>query len=208
MDTVGLWVAALLTLAIFSFLFRDNPFYRFAEHLLVGVSAGYYLVQYCISALHRKLFVPVVQDGHYSLLFGGLLGTLMLFRFSRRTEWLSRFALAFYVTAAAGYTIPSILDAQVLAQVQGTWMAPLASVTWWASVKELLVLFGVIAVLVYFYFSQAHMGLVGAVSRVGIVFLMVGFGASFGYAVMGRVSLLIGQLTFLLREFPSRAFGG
>jgi hypothetical protein len=208
MELVGLWVAALLTLAIFSFLYRDNPVYRFAEHLLVGVSAGYYLVQYCVSALYRKLFVPVVQDGHHSLLIGGLLGALMLFRFAKRTEWLSRFALAFYVGTAAGYTIPSIMNSQVLAQVQGTWLTPLADVTWWGTAKEITVLLGVVCVLVYFYFSKAHTGVLGTASRVGIVFLMIGFGASFGYTVMGRVSLLIGQITFLLKEFPRSAFGG
>ncbi len=36
-------VAAFLTLCIFSFLYRDNPFYRFAEHLIVGISAGYWI---------------------------------------------------------------------------------------------------------------------------------------------------------------------
>jgi hypothetical protein len=42
---------------------------------------------------------------------------------------------------------------------------------------------------------------VGGVARVGIVFLMIGFGASFGYTVMARVSLLIGRLTFLMRDW-------
>ena len=39
------WCAAALTLMIFSFLYRDNPFYKFAEHLFVGVSAAYWMVQ-------------------------------------------------------------------------------------------------------------------------------------------------------------------
>src|SRR5262245_26382732 len=43
-DVVGTWLAALLTLCIFSFLYKDNPFYKFAEHLFVGVSAGYYII--------------------------------------------------------------------------------------------------------------------------------------------------------------------
>ena len=34
------WIAALLTVAIFSFLIKENPFYRVAEHLFVGVSNG------------------------------------------------------------------------------------------------------------------------------------------------------------------------
>ena len=38
-------------------------------------------------------------------------------------------------------------------------------------------------------------------NRIGIVFLMVGFGASFGYTVMGRISLLVGRITFLFRDW-------
>ena len=41
---VGIWVGALLTLCIFSFLYKDNPLYKLADHLFVGVSAGYFIV--------------------------------------------------------------------------------------------------------------------------------------------------------------------
>ena len=201
METFGIWVAALLTLAIFSFLYKDNPVYRFAEHLLVGVSAGYYLVQYTFTALHKKLYVPVVQNGEWLLAFGGVLGALMLFRFYRPTEWISRFALAFYVGAGAGYTIPNILNAQVLTQVEGTFLSQLGSVSPWMTVQEILVLIGVVSVLIYFFFSTAHRGAVGKISTVGITFLMVGFGASFGYTVMARVTLLIGRVQFLLEDW-------
>jgi hypothetical protein len=42
--TIGLWIAAFFTLATFSFLYRDNPFYKIAEHAFVGVSAAYWMV--------------------------------------------------------------------------------------------------------------------------------------------------------------------
>jgi hypothetical protein len=35
-------------------------------------------------------------------------------------------------------------------------------------------------------------------SKIGIYFLMIKFGASFGFAVMGRISLLIGQMNYLI----------
>ena len=55
--------------------------------------------------------------------------------------------------------------------------------------------------LVLVVFSFEHTGAVGAISRVGIWFLMISFGASFGFTVMARLSLLIGQLTFLLEDW-------
>jgi len=42
-NLIGRWVAAILTLCIFSFLYKDNPFYKFAEHLFTGVSAAYWM---------------------------------------------------------------------------------------------------------------------------------------------------------------------
>ena len=42
-DAFMLTMAAFLTLAIFSFLYKDNPFYKFAEHLFVGVSAAFWM---------------------------------------------------------------------------------------------------------------------------------------------------------------------
>ena len=44
-EILGAWVAAFLTLAIFSFLYNDNPIYKAAEHLFVGISAAYALVE-------------------------------------------------------------------------------------------------------------------------------------------------------------------
>ena len=40
-ELIGTWIAAFLTLAIFSYLYDDNPFYKAAEHLYVGISAGF-----------------------------------------------------------------------------------------------------------------------------------------------------------------------
>jgi hypothetical protein len=60
---------------------------------------------------------------------------------------------------------------------------------------------GALSVLVYFFFSLEHRGFVGGVSRVGIYTLMIAFGASFGYTIMARVSLLIGRMQFLMFDW-------
>jgi hypothetical protein len=44
MNIIGTWVAASLTLAILSFLYKDNPFYKVAEHIYVGTSAGFAVI--------------------------------------------------------------------------------------------------------------------------------------------------------------------
>jgi len=44
LNIIGTWVAASLTLAILSFLYKDNPFYKVAEHIYVGTSAGFAVI--------------------------------------------------------------------------------------------------------------------------------------------------------------------
>ncbi len=202
-DQIGLLVAGVLTLAIFSLLYKDNPFYRFAESLLVGVSAGYYVVQYVFAGVVRKFWVPVVGQGDLWLLPGGILGFLILFRLRRNVQWVSRYAIAFYVAAWSGYLIPSVLQERILTQVRGTLPGAFGDTSIGAILGSLLLLVGVVSILVYFFFSAEHRGVVGKVSQVGITFLMVGFGASFGYTVMGRVSLLIGRFQFLFQDLPA-----
>jgi hypothetical protein len=67
--------------------------------------------------------------------------------------------------------------------------------------SPILALVGVVCVLIHFLFSVEHKGPVRVASRTGITFLMIAFGAGFGYTVMARMSLLIGRVTFLLKEW-------
>jgi hypothetical protein len=65
------------------------------------------------------------------------------------------------------------------------------------SISNLIVFVGVFCGLVYFFFSREHKGAFGGAAKVGIWFLMITFGASFGFTVMSRMSLLIGRIDFL-----------
>ncbi len=60
---------------------------------------------------------------------------------------------------------------------------------------------GAITSIFYFYFSREHRGGLGILSKIGITFIMVAFGASFGYTIMARVSLLIGRIYFLFHDW-------
>ncbi|MFM9171115.1 MAG: hypothetical protein ACKOTD_13700, partial [Phycisphaerales bacterium] len=48
-----------------------------------------------------------------------------------------------------------------------------------------------------FFFSLEHRGPIGGAARVGIWYLMITFGASFGFTVMGRIALLAARCEFL-----------
>ena len=48
--------------------------------------------------------------------------------------------------------------------------------------------------------------LIRSAARTGVYFLMIGFGAAFGYTVMSRMSLLIGRFADLIK-FSSGDYG-
>ena len=62
---LGGWVAAFLTIGIFSYLYKDNPFYKIAEHLYVGISAGYLLSLGFWNQLQPNLFGRLFPAKHY-----------------------------------------------------------------------------------------------------------------------------------------------
>jgi len=215
MEILGIWVAAVLTLGIFSFLYRDNPLYKFAEHLFVGVSAAYWTVVYFWTQIKPNLLGTLwpsrwgVATQHQNLWYfiPLLLGLFMLARLFPRIGWVSRWSLAFVVGMAAGLRLYSFLQSNAMAQIRDTIQPVAGTPNAVAAINNLVIATGVLTGLVYFYFSKAHTGAFGVLSRVGIFFLMVSFGAAFGFTVMGRISLLIGRLNFLMFDWIGRMFG-
>lgn len=193
-STIGVWVAAIFTLAIYSFLYRDNPIYKLAEHILVGVSLGYFVGLYWYTTLIPKLWVPLTEERDLIVLLPLAMGLLMVTRFWSRWSWLSRIPMAFVIGAGAGVSIPTAVDARIFRQIEAT-MVPLTSPA------AVILVVGVGATLVYFLFTQRHEGALGKVATLGTWFLMVGFGATFGYTAMARISLLIGRMQFLLGDW-------
>jgi len=205
-------IGAILTLSIYSFLYKDNPFYKFAEHLVVGISAGYYLVIYTFNFIVPNVARPVfgLELGGEAIRFAGLewwmalipglLGLLLYARFFPKFAWVGRWPLGIYVGGYAGLGLSPVMQARVLQQMEANAL-PLTSLT------NILLVVGLLGTLIYFFFSMRHKGVLGVFARIGIVFLMVGFGASFGYTVMSRISLLIGRVDFLLSDWLHLAGG-
>ena len=235
---LGAWVASFLTIGIFSYLYKDNPFYKIAEHLFVGVSAGYLLSLGFWTQLQPNLFGRLFPAKHYdpdtitytiynilsffsSSIFpeGGIdkghdqhliylipliLGIMMLMSLIPSFSWMARWGIAYVVGMAAGLKAYGYLNSNVIGQIKGTavnifdFSLPIFSLSSPSVFNNLIIFVGTICGLLYFYFSKEHKGLLGKASKIGIYFLMISFGASFGFAVMGRISLLIGRFTDLI----------
>jgi hypothetical protein len=241
LNIIGTWVAATLTIGILSFLYKDNPLYKAAEHLYVGISAGYAIIYAWAFDVYPMLVerfdTNIAAHNHveaWILLIPAALGVLMLSRsnltlpalaglcvlmlvfhhfswilvvlagmcivmfiptlINPNIDWVSRWPIAFTVGIGSGLGLVATIQGFLLPQISDT-LRPLVNV------NNIVIFVGVIATLFYFYFSKEHKGALGVISRVGVVFIMVAFGASFGYTVMARISLLIGRFYFLLHDW-------
>jgi hypothetical protein len=359
LNPLEIWIVAFFTLALFSFLYKDNAIYKIAEHIFAGLSAGYYVGLIWDTVIVQQLWDPIIQHHRWSLIIPGILGFLMFARFFKKISWVSRVSLAFVMGTTAGVFLVSQLHGLVLPQMQATMtpatelvshdfdtysanldkfeifdptvvvdtladttligIAPAAepmipkivkkqslqlpeggievnstridrtigdtvfitayftdsdlphldkfritlkvraaadnkeitlldkakdgndgltvanlgngnykiSYAWKPSTEQalgqyavfvsverravmvfltIIVVVGVLSTLIYFYFSKEHVGVLGVTAKVGIWFIMISFGAHFGYTVMGRVSLLIGRVQFLIDDWLGSMF--
>ena len=195
------WIIAFFTLALFSFLYKDNPFYKLAENIFAGLTAGYQVGLIWDTIIMQKLWDPMIQNGEWWMAVPGILGFLMFSRFFPKISWLSRVPLAVVFGVTSGVFLTTQLHGLVLPQMQSTMLAVWSSQDFVASLLAIVIIVGVICTLIYFYFSHEHTGALGVTAKLGIWFIMVSFGAHFGYTVMGRVSLLIGRVQFLVEDW-------
>lgn len=206
-DILWTLLAGFVTLAIFSFLYRDNALYKLAEHIAVGVSVGFLVVTYYNNVFKPKVWDLILHRGQFDYLIPLFFGLILFTRFIPKIGWMSRWAIAFYIGGFSGLSIPATIEGRVLNQT-GATVRSLVSIdatrsfaqNLFASVDATFLVVGTLACLVFFFFSLEHKGGVGRFAYFGRLCIMAGFGASFGYTVMARVSLLIGRIQFLTRD--------
>lgn len=236
-DVVGIWIAAILTFAIFSLLFKENPFYRLAEHIFVGVSAGYGIINTIEQAIWPQirnglldtkymiynfgeitLFgnkVAFLSWGQLSVIIGFIMGLMILTKLeifgyiAPNLRWIALYPLAYTIGIYTGIGLTATFQGFIFPQIKATFLPLWVNGDFEKTFSNWVFVIGVITSILYFFFSTEHKGIMKPIVRLGIIFIMIAFGASFGYTVMGRISLLLGRIYFLLNTWlPTLPFVG
>jgi hypothetical protein len=213
-DLVTGLLSFLLTLMVLSYLIGDNPAFRVAIYLFIGVSAGYAAAVAWNQVLMPRLFLPLLNGGWTNLLLlvPLVLGMLMFAKLLPRTAALGGPSLAVIIgvgaAVAVGGALLGTLFPQTLAVVN-EFNLPAISNGWgkWLGVlgEAMLMLVGTVSTLVYFQFS-ARPGpgtpqrgkFVNTISLVGQVFVAITFGVLFAGALAAALTALIERIDFLL----------
>lgn len=211
LEKLGVILAAGLTLCVYSFLYKDNPFFKLAEHIFLGATVGYLITITVHQYLAKQVYTPLIEPLLYpdqterapqwSVLIPVTLGFMLLLRIHSKYAWLSRYPFALMVGWGAGLMIPQVVEAFIFKHAQASMAAFNQSATLLESLSAVVTFLGVISVLIYFFFSVKQEGAIRKISLMGAFFLMVSFGATFGFTVMARISLLTGRMEFLLKDW-------
>jgi hypothetical protein len=146
-------------------------------------------------------FVQSTGVARWILIIPAFLGIAMILRLSPKIGWISRWGIAFSMGIGAGIGITSGVHGYVLPQMKATFVPVYTQGNPGQSINNIILIVGTATSILYFYFSKEHKGRFKIPIRVGMCFIMIAFGASFGYTVMARFSLLIGRIYFLLHDW-------
>lgn len=209
---LGIYVYALFALGAYSFTYKDNSFFRFAEHTYVALSIGYN-ASVAYGYIRFTAVKPVITGTNMLFLVPLVIGALFIFFFSKKYFWLYRFPIAIITGTGMGLAMYGSISAQFLDQIVATLRLPLYVVDKVLGFKPMdtlnnwLIIIMVIGTLAYFFFSfPPETALGAATKKLGIIgrwTMMVAFGSAFGNTVMTRMNLFIGVYKNLLRDYTS-----
>ena len=215
------FIAGIATLAIFSFLIKENWFYRFFEHVFIGIASGFGIIVGVKEFLWPKLIMPMLgldidiyPDGTLSkewdwrLLFyliPILFGLLYYFIYSKRYFWLAKLVIGFSLGMSGGIAFKGFFN-EMIPQLSKSFK-PLVVFTnggfnWASSISNCIFVFTLLAVMYYFFFSfRVESKALGKFAASGRWLMMICFGAFFGSTVMARMALLVERLQFLTSDW-------
>lgn len=229
MDSASSWamlsviVGGIATIAIFSFLIKENAFYRFFEHLFIGIAAGLGPMLIIRDFLWPNIIEPMLglsivayPDGSFSEPYQPLyllyllpmaFGCLYYFIYSPRHSWLARIVIGFTLGASGALAIRGFFS-EAIPQIAGSFKPLVVFVdghfSLFESFNNILFVATLLLVLNYFFFTFGKEGsLQGKLAPAGRPLLMVCFGAFFGSTVMARLALLVERVQFVLRDWLS-----
>lgn len=219
-DVLGVWLAALLTILVFTYLIRDSFLFRIASGLLVGTAIGFAGAVVISNVLLPLLFRMIdeilgLPDSWIALVLDVLpvvLGVSLLVRLTPtfRATTFSNLGLAYLFGIGAALTIGGALAGNLVPQLAATMsisLAPQDSLLQWAN--GFVILIGTIGAFLAFRFIQpgtrpwqrAYDAVTRGWGTLGRGFIMIAFGAILASLILARVTALVGQLYFLVHDW-------
>ncbi|HIH89334.1 TPA: hypothetical protein HA344_09040 [Candidatus Bathyarchaeota archaeon] len=198
---IQIWLAALFTIWIYTIAFRDDAFFKFAEHTFVGAAAGHSIV-YGVDNIIRYGWAPMTAGNMmYAVVF--ILGILLYTRFHQTYFWVSRVPLSVVVGIGIGLSMRTTVTSEFIAQIISTAQMKVLGLDAWTGFSNLLFIIIVLATVYFFIFTfpKAHGGSLGIISKVARYGMMAAFGYSFANTVLSRFNMIFGRIDYVMNTW-------
>ena len=212
-DLIWSIVGFLLTVMIFSYIFGDNPFFRLAAYLFVGVTAGFVTITVITQVLVPQLWLPLVSGSltvRLVALVPLLLSLILLLKMFPPFARYGNIPMAYLVGAGAAILIGGAVLGTLFPQIIGTinlfdlgtatanQISPVVQL-----VNAVLILVGTLTALFYFYFGAKtnlnqpprRSQLIEVMAHVGQVFIGITLGALFAGVYSSALTALIERVS-------------
>jgi hypothetical protein len=213
-------VGLLLTLMVFSYLIKDNPLFRIAVYLFIGVASGY-----AATIVWHYVLVPRLSQAVGSLdplaMIPLLLGLSLWAKPFPRISWIGSFAMAVLVGVGAAAVVGGGLIGTLLPQAQAAIdgfdlrSAGGAANPLWRLFEAGVIFLGTIFTLASFHFSAGRAAdgapkrnrIIEGIAWVGRIFIAITFGALFAGVYMSALTAMIERLSFVLNFIRQQLIG-
>lgn len=197
-------IAVVLTLLVLSRIAGDNPLFRAAQYVFVGVSLGYAFV-----VIYFEVLRPAIAQLDFSNPAGAtlqlvpfLLGLLLLPRLTNRqnVSWLANIPLSLIFGVGAALALGGALVGTLFPQLVDS-ARPLGS-SIGEQIGNVVLSIGVVLTLMYFYFTVPRESGLGRVvsggGKIGRWLIIIAFGFFFAGALLTYLNALNERLQFIV----------
>lgn len=201
-DSIVIFYSTLLLLAGYSFLYRENVWFNFAETSLVAVTLGNAVSQ-AIVTVNNSGVTPIMNGSNLLLIVPMILGALALLRYIPKLRWLGNWALAFTIGSGIGLSLRNLFQQSIISQIQ-----PLFSMIGSGDWSQWFIVLTVVTMMIYFLYTTT--GTAGKVTtnvgRVGRLIFMLALGYGLASMTQQRISRVGSVIYQIIIDQPKQGF--
>jgi hypothetical protein len=200
-DVIGTWIAALLTIAITSLAWKDQPVSKMANHIYIGVVTANSIVQAWQNIMN--VGINKIIAGEFLYIIAILLGLLTYTRYSKASFWVYRYPIALVMGIGVGTSMRGLVGGSFLDQIRDSFFQLAVPGDAMTSVNNVIFFIILLSSLSYFLFTIRAFRSETAMkfSLLGRYAMMGAFGYSFANTIATRINQYAGRIAFLLIDW-------
>ena len=198
---LGLWITAFFTIACFSWLYRYNKLFKFAEHTLIGSAAGY-LLAVGLSNINN-ISIKGLAAGDFFQIIPIVLGLSLYTRFIPKYNWGVRYGTSYLIVTGAVLSLRAQIVTNITQQIKTTINAVVISDPL-TTLNSIIIIVFTLGTLMYFIFTENYStkvsgyNIISKLGRMGMLTIIAFYIAT---TVMTRTAFVINRLSFLINDF-------